>query len=440
MLTRVEQYIASESLLSPRARVLVGLSGGADSVALLVVLRQLHYDCVAAHCNFRLRGEESERDRDYAHSLANSLGVPFVETAFDTVGYAEANGISIEMAARELRYSWFESVRMEQHCEAIAVAHHRDDNAETVLLNLTRGTGILGLTGMQPRNGHIIRPLLCVSRQEIVDYLSSQQIDYVTDSTNLESLYTRNKLRLDVIPLLRTINPSFDASMERTIAHLRDSEKFYRTAINEWRERVCTEREGTLHIDLDILHTSPAPATLLFEIVSPMGFNASQIDAMSAANLSSGRQFLTATHRAVSHRTNLIITPLDEADGSDILATWSEADITTQCGLKFAYHASDEFAMVRDAAVACIDADKLRYPLILRRWRKGDTFIPFGMRGRKKVSDYFSDKKYSLLDKEQAMILCDSEKIVWVVGERLSEEVRIDAHTRRILVVDATRK
>ena len=214
--SRIEAYIAREKLLVPGSRVVVGLSGGADSVALLAILARLGYDCVACHCNFMLRGEESVRDRNHAQRIARELHATFVETTFDTTAYAQAQGISIEMAARELRYAWFEQMRIEHQAQAIAVAHHRDDNTETVLLNLTRGTGLAGLTGMSPRNGHIVRPLLCASRDEIVEYLAHEQLDYVTDSTNLSNDYTRNKIRNEIIPLMSGINPSVLESIAAT--------------------------------------------------------------------------------------------------------------------------------------------------------------------------------------------------------------------------------
>lgn len=431
--SRIEAYITREKLLVPGCRVVVGLSGGADSVALLAILSRLGYDCVACHCNFMLRGEESVRDRNHAQRIARELHATFVETTFDTTAYAQAQGISIEMAARELRYAWFEQMRAEYHAQAIAVAHHRDDNTETVLLNLTRGTGLAGLTGMSPRNGHIVRPLLCASRDEIVEYLAHEQLDYVTDSTNLEAIYTRNKLRLEVIPMLREINPSFDNSMERTIGYLQGSEKFYRACIEEWKHRTCRQEGDNVHIDLVQLHHSPAPATLLFEIVSPLGFNATQIEAMTTVGLPSGRQYLSPTHRAISHRDELVITPATETTESDIVALWHEGECLTQHNIALSYHPAEEYQIARDSNIACFDLDKVKFPLTLRHWRQGDTFVPFGMRGRKKVSDYFNDHKYSLIEKEQALLLCDSEKILWIVGQRPCNDARITKHTTQVI-------
>ena len=435
MIHRIADYIVRKQLLPDGARVMVGLSGGADSVALLSVLVRLGYDCVACHCNFMLRGDESIRDRHHAAMVARKLQVPFVETQFDTVTYARERGVSIEMAARELRYEWFERVRKEHDAHAVAVAHHRDDNVETLLLNLVRGTGIAGVTGMSPRNGYIVRPLLCVSREELLQYLSEEGIEYVTDSTNLEAIYTRNKIRLEVLPLLREINPAVDACMERTIENLRDAEQFYREAIDEWRRRVSEWHDDELYIDMQLLHTSPAPRTLLHEIVSPLGFVAEQVADMVRVGEQSGRQFLSATHRAVTHRKYMIVHPLRELEADDVLATWSEADVAEQSGITIEWHEREGFEIIRDRKVACMDADKVRFPLMLRRWRKGDSFVPFGMKGRKKVSDYFADRKYSLVDKEKALILCDAEKILWIVDERTDNTARITNATTRVLVV-----
>lgn len=432
--SRIEAYIAQERLLVPGSRVIVGLSGGADSVALLCVLSRLGYECVACHCNFNLRGEESYRDRNHAQQVAELLHTTFVETGFDTTAYAQDEGISIEMAARRLRYEWFEQMRTRYNAQAIAVAHHRDDNAETILLNLTRGTGLAGLTGMSPRNGYIVRPMLCVSRDEIIEFLAHEQVPYVTDSTNLEAIYTRNKLRLDVLPLLREINPSVDNCLERTIGYLRGSEKFYRATIEKWKARCCREESDCLHIDLTIVHNSPAPATLLFEIVAPLGFNASQIEAMATPALPSGRQFLSPTHRAISHREELIIAPITQTC-DDTIATWSKGDTSTQCNISVSYHHASDYTIMRDSHVACFDLNKIKFPLTLRHWRQGDTFVPFGMRGKKKVSDYFNDHKYSLLQKEQALLLCDSEKILWIVGERACNQTRIESHTTHVVEV-----
>lgn len=442
IVNRIAQFIEKEELLISNSPVIVGLSGGADSVALLSILVRLGYRAIACHCNFQLRGEESSRDRNHAAAIAQSLDTPFEEATFDTTGYARDKGISIEMAARELRYQWFEQMRQRHNAQSIAVAHHRDDNAETLLLNLIRGTGLTGLTGMRPRNGYIIRPLLCVSRQEITAYLTAQKLSFVTDSTNLETLYTRNKIRLEIMPLLRQINPSVDDCLERTIGYLRESNQFYQAAIDEWKAKICTFERDCLYINTTLLQTSPAPETLLFETISPFGFNASQTHDIITGlkGFQSGKQYLSATHRIVANRQNLILRALQNTMDNDTIAMWHENETGEKNGLTLAYLPAENFIIPRTPDTACFDADKLSFPLTLRHWRKGDRFRPFGMSGQKKLSDYFNDQKYSLVEKDEALLLCDHEKIVWIVGKRASNDARITHETRRILLIQASKQ
>lgn len=433
----IADYIASHKLLDKNHPVITGLSGGADSVALLAILKQLGYNVIACHCNFMLRGDESLRDRNHAARIASDLDVPFCETTFDTTTYAREKGISIEMAARELRYRWFEEMRIRHHADAIAVAHHRDDNIETLLLNLIRGTGIAGLTGMKPRNGYIVRPLLEISRQEILAFLSRCHLTYVNDSTNAETLYTRNKIRLEVLPLLRTLNPAVDESIRRTINNLAESEKVYRYAIGQLQKEVCETKEGNLYIDITQLQASPSPEALLFETLAPYGFNASQLVDILACCTSPqpGKIFMGANHRLVCDRRHLIVTPLPQTDiQASIVATWEKEETHDAAGITLSYHQAQGFTIPRSPHYACFDADRLQYPLTLRHWHKGDSFTPFGMKGSKKVSDFFSDSKMSIIEKEQQLLLCDATKILWVVGRRASSAAPVTSRTQRILL------
>lgn len=433
----IANYIASHKLLDNDRPVIAGLSGGADSVALLAILKQLGYDVIACHCNFMLRGDESMRDRNHAARIAAELDVPFCETTFDTTTYARNNGISIEMAARELRYRWFEEMRIRYNADAIAVAHHRDDNVETLLLNLTRGTGIAGLTGMKPRNGHIVRPLLEISRQEILAFLMRHNLTYVNDSTNAETLYTRNKIRLEVLPLLRTLNPAVDESIERTINNLAESEKIYRYAIGQLQEKVCHTKGDTFYIDITQLQATPSPEALLFEILAPYGFNASQItDILVCCDTPQpGKIFIGTNRRLICDRKTLIVSRLTENTTELPVATWDKGETHNAAGISISYHPAEGFVIPRSPLYACFDADRLHYPLTLRHWRKGDTFAPFGMRGRKKISDFFSDNKMSIIEKEEQLLLCDTTEILWVVGRRAASTARITPHTRHILLV-----
>ena len=270
---KVAQYINRKQLLQPTDKVLVALSGGADSVALLRLLQASGYDCEAAHCNFHLRGAESDRDEAFVRQLCVKQQVPLHTVHFDTARTAEERHISIEMAARELRYGWFEEIRQKINADAIAVAHHQDDSVETLLLNLIRGTGINGLRGIRPKNGHIVRPLLCLERKEIISYLNRIGQDYVTDSTNLQDEYTRNKIRLNLLPMMQEINPSVKESILNTAEHLDGASAIYKQGIDEGIKRVRTA-EG---ICIERLMQELAPATLLFEILYPLGFNTAQI-------------------------------------------------------------------------------------------------------------------------------------------------------------------
>ena len=307
MFTRqIAKFIASERLLSHDARVLVALSGGADSVALFCVLKQLGYALSAVHCNFHLRGAESDRDETFVRDLCRKEHVPLEVVHFDTIAYAARHKMSIEMAARELRYEAFETLRREQGAEAIAVAHHRDDSVETLLLNLIRGTGINGLKGIRPRNGYVIRPLLAVSRQDITDYLERIGQAYVTDSTNLHDDYTRNKVRLNILPLMEQINPSVKDSLTETAARLNEVAILYNKVMKAETQCISTHLpDGTLRIDQTKWQASDTPKSLLYELLSPYGFRPAQIDDIClSARHTPGRRFRAATHEVLSDRVN----------------------------------------------------------------------------------------------------------------------------------------
>ena len=303
---KIAQYIEQEKLFSLKDKVLVTLSGGADSVALLRLLLDMGYTCEAAHCNFHLRGDESDRDEMFVRKLCLQLEIPLHIRHFQTTEEAAKRHISIEMAARELRYAWFEELRLQQGADVIAVAHHKDDSVETLLLNLIRGTGINGLLGIRPKNGKIVRPLLCLDRKEITEYLQGIGQTYVTDSTNLQDEYTRNKIRLNLLPLMQEINPSVKESLLRTAEHLNDAALLYNKGIEEGKQKVQTGQS----IRIATLLEEPAPETLLFEILSPLGFNGTQIkDIFTSLSGQPGKIFLSKDWRVVKDRDLLLVTP-----------------------------------------------------------------------------------------------------------------------------------
>lgn len=416
---KIIEYIHRNQLFYPEDKILVALSGGADSVALLRLLLSFGYTCEAAHCNFHLRGEESDRDEVFVRQLCMEQQVPLHTVHFETQRIAEERHISIEMAARDLRYEWFEKVRITCEATVIAVAHHQDDSVETLLLNLIRGTGINGLRGIRPKNGYIVRPLLCLDRKEIIDYLNSIGQDYVTDSTNLQDEYTRNKIRLNLIPMMQEINPSVKESILNTAEHLSDAAVLYKKCIEEGKLRVQTEKG----ICIDALMQEPAPETLLFEILHPLGFNATQVNNLyHTLNGQPGKVFKADGWRVLKDREYLIVEPLQEEATPPVLKMKE-------------YIYTPDFIIPHDKETACFDADKLLHPLSLRIWQQGDSFVPFGMKGRKKVSDYLTDRKFSLSHKEQQWVLCCDKDIIWLVEERTDNRFRIDENTKRVLII-----
>lgn len=435
MINYIRIYIEKYQLLTEDKPVLVGLSGGADSVALCGILVRLGYSCVAAHCNFHLRGDESLRDEQFACDFATSLSIPFCKTDFDTNAYAAERHISIEMAARELRYEWFEKMRCEWDAQAVAVAHHRDDSVETLLMNLIRGTGIRGLGGIRPKNGYIVRPLLGINRKDILEWLSEQNYLYVTDSTNLSDTYTRNFIRLRVLPILEEINPSVRNAIARTAGHLSAAELLYLHVIEEARSKVMAT-EGRLAIPA--LMQYPAPETILYELLKSYGFSRQVAnDVYLALQGESGKSFFSPTHRLIKDRDYLLLTPIQEEKPRMYILDSDEGNWQVPIELSCRKIViTKEFEIKKDKCVAYFDYDKLSFPLKLRKWEDGDWFIPFGMNGQKKLSDYFSDHKFSRLQKEQTWLLCSGDNILWIIGERTDNRFRIDNKTKHILSVN----
>lgn len=418
---RITQYIEKEDLFSSHSAILVALSGGADSVALLCILHAAGYHCEAIHCNFHLRGEESNRDELFVRQLCERYGIRLHTIDFDTNRYATEKHISIEMAARELRYTWFEEIRNQCRADVVAVAHHQDDSAETILLNLIRGTGISGLLGIRPRNGAIVRPLLCVNREEIVYYLQSIGQDYVTDSTNLKNEYTRNKIRLNILPLIQTINPSIKNTLIETSNYLHDISVIYNRYKEEAKIRITTA-EG---IRIGELLKEPAPETLLFEILHPLGFNSVQIkDIANSLQGQSGKQFVCKEWRVIKDREVLLLESIQSED---------KEEFPFQI-IKEEKEYNSDFQIPREKGTACFDAEKLNGEISYRKWQAGDTFIPFGMKGKKKVSDYLTDRKFSISQKERQWVLCCGEHIAWLIGERTDNRFCIDETTKYVVI------
>ncbi|CEA15778.1 MAG TPA: tRNA lysidine(34) synthetase TilS [Fermentimonas caenicola] len=434
MIDRVQKFIQSEKLLPHNAKVIVGLSGGMDSMVLLDLLVLLEYRCIAAHCNFHLRGAESDRDADFVRKWCKNTDIPFTSIDFDTTGYAEDRKISIEMAARELRYEWFEILRKQYEADAIAVAHHRDDSVETVLLNLIRGTGIKGLSGISPRNGYVVRPLLTVSRSEIEDYIIERELPYVTDSTNDQDIYLRNYLRLNVIPKLEVVNPSVKESIIRTSKNISEAEKIYSESIREYIDVVFINDK----INIPMLKKTASPQSVLFELLSPLGFTSSTIeDIFQSMDSTPGKVFLSDRYRVIKDRSDFILEKITSDIISDEHYLIEEESKEITFPVRFNLRKEKTPVKIeKKKNILYADADKLKFPLIMRRWKAGDWFIPFGMNGKKKLSDYFTDRKFSLKDKKEAWVILSGENIVWIVNERSDNRYKITDESKNIFIIE----
>lgn len=431
MKEQIQQYIIQHQLLSGEKPVVVGISGGADSVALLHILVSLGYKCIAAHCNFNLRGDESSRDEQFTTDFTQRLQVPLCKISFETNKYAQENRLSVEMAARELRYRWFEELLNTYDADAVAVAHHRDDSVETLLINLTRGSGLTGLTGIKPKNGNVVRPLLCVSREDIYAYIENNGLEYVTDSSNSSDIYTRNFIRLKVIPLLEEINPSVKASLARTANHLYDASLIYNHSVEEARRVIIQNNR----LSISALLSFPAPATILYEMLKPYGFSRTVCESIfTVLEKDSGKIFYSSTHRLLKDRSDLLIDVLSGEDNRAYLINLEDDNVDLPVELKPEIVViKEDYQIEKDKKFAYFDFDKLSFPLVLRHWQEGDWFVPFGMKGKKKISDYFSDKKFSLFDKEKTWLLCSGQDVIWIVGERTDNRYRIEKTTKRVL-------
>jgi len=435
MQQKVQNYIQKHELLTPKGLVIVGVSGGADSVALLHLLHSLGYDCVIAHCNFHLRMEESDRDEAFVLNLSKRLRVPYYHIDFDTTKYAETHHISIEMAARDLRYAWFYELLEKQQAQAIAVAHHADDSIETLLMNLVRGTGLRGLTGISCRNGKVVRPLLCCTREEIENYLILHDLEHIEDSTNATLDYQRNKFRNVVLPLLEEINPSVRQTLYDSLDRFEGNLAIYNQAIEKIQNDVEHKEADTIKLDIELLKKQVHLPTVMYELLHPYGFGSSTIQQITEQlDGESGKQFYSNTHRLLKDRKYLIIS--ETAPVSDDIYWISETDteIINPLRLKLSkIQILPDFQVSKEKDCVHVDAAKLKFPLQLRRWTEGDSFFPFGMKQRKKISDFFIDNKLSRFEKEQSWLLISGEDIVWIVGQRVDNRFRVSEKTKEVI-------
>ena len=430
MWSKISRYIERYKLLNPNELYIVALSGGADSVALLLLLKNAGFNVHAAHCNFHLRGAESDRDEAFCEQLCANEDVPFHRAHFDTREYAELHKVSVEMAARELRYRWFEQLREDIGAAGICVAHHRDDSVETVILNMVRGTGVHGLAGIRPRNGYILRPLLCVSRAEIEEYLAKRGQRYVTDSTNLEDEATRNKVRHRVIPELQQLNGKALENIQRMAERMAAVE----VLLDDYKAKSVQVEAGRT-----VIRKHDAPnGYLLYELLAGYGFNsaqASQIYASLCAD-SVGSMYSSADYDLLVDRECLLIEPHLEPLKPLVIPETGVYVLDEKRKIRVE---SGEFPVSKDPLVATLDASKVHFPLTVRRVEEGDWMVPFGMKGRKLLSDLMTDMKMSTFDKRKQIVIVDNQNvIIWAVGIRVSQVVAVPASVSTLPASEVT--
>ena len=432
MINIVSKFIDEKSLCKSDNKLLVAISGGADSLALFLCLKELGYDIELAHCNFNLRGEESDNDEEFLKKLADKFGVRFHLKSFDTQKYADENKVSIQMAARDLRYKWFNELLVENNLNYIAVGHHKNDDVETFFINLTRGSGLKGLLGIKTKNNNIIRPLLCVSRLEIDAYLSAVKQSFREDSSNKSVKYLRNKIRYELIPLLTEMNPNIQETISNEIEILEGVFQVFEEQIESKRKEILQNENEIFKLKITDLQKLNPLNIYLYEFLNPYGFSeVNQI--IKALNTQSGKQFFSKTYQLNIDREYILISKISKENVSyEILE--NQHKISTPFTMELSK--SPDRKVAKDRVKAKLDFDKLKFPLVLRKWKKGDKFMPLGMQTFKKLSDFFIDKKYSLIAKQQQWILCSADDIIWIVGDRIDDRFKITTQTKNVYIAE----
>jgi tRNA(Ile)-lysidine synthase len=437
MLEAFITFSEQQGLLRKGEKVLLAVSGGVDSVVMAHLFAAARFECGVAHCNFQLRGADSDADEAFVRTLAGGLEMPVFVKRFDVDRHMKEKGGSVQMAARELRYDWFKELSVRHGYDAIATAHNLNDSAETFFLNLARGTGIRGLTGIPTRNGRVIRPLLFASREEIEGYASSHRISHREDATNLETRYQRNKIRHDVIPSLLQINPAFIQTMEANMRRLGETGALVDQYVERIREEIFEKRDDAIRLDTSRLASLTPLNTWLHALFSPFGFSRAQCEEIvQILRAEPGRRSISPTHQLYKDRDSLIMVEtktesfgrfyLDSPDKPSLLPFSMDVEVMGRRQLK---------RIPTDPNSACLDYDQIQFPLTIRHWLHGDYFYPFGMDQIKKLSDFFVDEKVPVPEKERTWILALGRKIVWIMGRRIDNRFRITDHTRRVLLL-----
>ena len=433
---RLKQFIIEKELLDRKDKVLLAVSGGKDSMLMARLFHDLKFNCIIAHCNFLLRGEESDKDEGLVAAYATELGFPVFVRRFETEAYASEHKVSIQMAARELRYQWFEELRSEQACQKIAIAQHANDHLETMLFNLTRSTGIQGLLGIQAKRGAIIRPILFLSANEVAAEVQNLHVPYRDDQSNFSTKYARNKIRLEIIPKFKEIQPDFESILEQNIKHFVESQRFIQNQVDTIRKLIF-QNEGTqIKVQLEALKGFANDHFLVFELFKPYNFQRNVIDDLiTVLDKGMGQMFESPSHELLLDREDLVLRErvMDSLKPINIDTLETKVNYNSK---DFYMIESQGMEIERDENQVQVDADLIRFPLTIRPWKIGDTFKPLGMEGSKKVSDYFIQKKLNRFEKEEVPILVNADgQLIWIVGMRLDNRFKVTENTKKVLTL-----
>lgn len=434
----VEQFlghIREHNLADKTDKILLAVSGGLDSMTMLHLFIKSPFSFGVAHCNFQLRGDDSDGDEALVREYCHAHNLKFHSTRFDVDTYRKQTGASMQMAARDLRYEWFRHIMEEGGYSKLATAHHASDNLETVLLNLIRGTGVKGLSGIPVKNDRIIRPLLCFTREQLKHYAEENGVSWREDSSNSKDVYGRNLIRNKIVPLMKSLNPDIEHGVQDTIRRIGGSARLLDEFVSRLQDQVVRHVSGRTHFSIVRINQSASPDVLLWYLLKPFGFSYTQCR-MIVCDHVPGKIFLTPTHRLTIDREEYILQERSLQAGGIV-----SLDEVPSVVHEFGRTLSLEESTVPDPgtfreSVAFVDFDRIQFPLVWRRWQAGDVFVPLGMSHRKKVSDFLIDKKISMPDKEDVTVLVSNDRIVWVVGHRIADPVRLSAATRRVLKIE----
>lgn len=434
MVKEFQAFVENNNIFEKDEVILLAISGGIDSMALCDLFQKSDYKFVVAHCNFHLRGEESNRDEEFVVSYCKKHNLKLHLKDFDTYGYMKDNGKSLEMAARELRYDWFYELLEENNYAYIATGHHGDDSIETFFINLLRGTGIAGLHGILQKVNRVIHPLLFTNRNAIIKYQKQNNLEFVEDSTNATTQYTRNRIRHELIPLFKEISPNFQKTILKEIDIFKETEEVFRTLINKAKEEIIEVENNIIKIPIAKIKTLKPINIYMFEFLTEYNFNQATINSIKdSLDETSGKQFFSETHRLVKDREYLLITKNVRDSIKEYRIDQGQTFVTVPINLQIEVLRDLNFVHIpKTKDIAMFDEGKLQYPLILRKWENGDFFHPYGLHGEKKISTFFKDLKYSIIDKENQWLLCSGDDIIWVIGQRIDERYKITDKTKTI--------